>query len=99
MFRARTWRSPFRATMGGRRMTNGTIDPARGTAKRYAILFAGTGERWVLNDLENCYRLLVTHYGFDPRDVSVFYFDGQLGTKNQQEPTNFWPNETTGDRY
>jgi hypothetical protein len=78
-------------------MANKTIDLAR-TGKRYAILFAGTGERWTLNDLENCYRMLVKHYGFDPRDISVFYFDGNLGT-NDRQPTNFWPDETTRDPY
>lgn len=78
-------------------MANGTIDPAR-TGKRYAILFAGTGDRWTLNDLENCYRMLVQHYQFHPNDVSIFYFDGNLGTSDRQ-PTNFWPTETARDAY
>lgn len=79
-------------------MTNGIIDPAR-TGKRYAILFAGTGDRWTLNDLENCYRMLIKHYEFDPGDVWVFYFDGKIGTNKPAESTRHWPDETSRDKY
>lgn len=78
-------------------MGNATFDPGR-VGKRYALLFAGTGDRWTLNDLEYCYRTLVQHYAFKPGDVTVLYFDGHIGT-NTSEPTTFWPNETPPDRY
>jgi len=49
--------------------------------ERHAILFAGTGDPWTLNDLEYCYKLLI-HFGFKTTNIHVLYHDGNPQSNN-----------------
>jgi hypothetical protein len=73
------------------------------SGKRYAILYAGTGDLCTLNDLEYCYRLLTgpdpNGYGFLKTDVSVYYYSGRPETDDPANPATCFPNATTGDNY
>jgi len=79
-------------------LENGNFDPNR-TGKRYAILYAGTGNLCTLNDLEYCYRMLIGYYQFANTDVFVYYYSGQVETDDPANPATFWPSATTNDTY
>jgi hypothetical protein len=67
--------------------------------ERYAILFAGSGVRRAVNDLEYCFRLLTDRYQFNPNNVRVLYYNGAFELEEQNVPVSNWPNEGDAEPY
>jgi hypothetical protein len=80
-------------------MSNITYIDENRTAKRYAILYSGTGDLCTLNDLEYCYRLLAGPYQFKKPDIFVYYYNGNPESNDPANPATYWPDATTGDNY
>jgi|KBSSwiStaDraftv2_1062776.scaffolds.fasta_scaffold04718_3 hypothetical protein len=63
--------------------------------QRFAILFSGTSDRYHLNDLEYCYRMLTGQYGFAAANIFVLCSDMTMSLPRGRSALN-WPDENFG---